>query len=295
MPKIMYTDKQFHSKTLKIIVQADLIIEEYQADGMDLTLRQLYYQFVARGIIPNSDAEYHKLGTIIGDARLAGLIDWTAIEDRTRNLKKNSHWDNPGQIIRSAAYGFQVDHWQGQKYRPEVWIEKEALIGVISRVCEELDVGHYACKGYVSLSEMWRSARRFSDMEQEGQTPVIIHLGDHDPSGMDMTRDISDRQYILSDFSGVEVKRIALNIDQVHQFNPPPNTAKLSDSRAKDYIRDYGYESWELDALEPRMLRDLIQETVLTYRDDELYNEVMEKEKEYKKTLNRIEENWETL
>jgi len=106
MPKIMYEPKNFRRRTLAMIQVANDIIEEYAAMGFSLTLRQLYYQFVARGLIPNSERSYKNLGVIINDGRLAGLIDWDAIEDRTRNLQGNPHWNDPASIVRSAASSF---------------------------------------------------------------------------------------------------------------------------------------------------------------------------------------------
>lgn len=292
MPKISYINKTFRQQSLDVIEQANEIIDEYQANGLDLTLRQLYYQFVSRGLIPNKQSEYKRLGNIISDGRLAGLIDWRAIEDRTRNLKSNQHWDDPGQIIRAASWGFKLNHWEGQEYYVEVWIEKEALIGVIENICRKIDVSFYACKGYVSQSEMWSAAQRLEDYNN----PVIIHLGDHDPSGIDMTRDIQDRHDLfLGNYVDFEVRRIALNIDQVEEFNPPPNPVKLTDSRCNGYISKYGNESWELDALDPTYLRNLIRDAVLPYRDEDIYKKVLEKEAEHKQILKKIEENWETL
>lgn len=293
MPKILYTDKVFSDAHMEIIEKADEIIEEYQDEGMNLTLRQLYYQFVARDIFVNDTKLYKRFGTIISDARLAGLIDWEAIEDRGRNLISNSHWDNPGQIIRAAYSSFQLDHWKGQDFRVEVWIEKEALIGVIAPICEELDVSYFACKGYVSLSEMWNASQRLIEASEDGQDPVIIHLGDHDPSGIDMSRDIYDRQRIFNNFLTVE--RIALNMDQIEEYGPPPNPAKLTDSRSNSYVSNYGHDSWELDALEPRKLRELIKNTVESYRDEHIYGEVILKEIEYKDTLAEIMENMENM
>ena len=293
MTKTAYIAKNFAPSSLDLIEQANDIIEEYQADGLKLTLRQLYYQFVSRDLIRNKQTEYKRLGGIISDARLAGLIDWEAIEDRTRNLNGNSHWSNPGEIIRAAARSFQLDHWEGQPHHVEVWIEKEALVGVIASICKDLDVNYFACKGYVSQSEMWSAAQRMRAYERSGQKPVIIHLGDHDPSGIDMTRDIGDRQGTF--WAGVEVNRIALNMDQVLAYNPPPNPAKLTDSRCKGYLDRYGDESWELDALEPRELRQLIREAVEYYRDDALYRAVLDQERKYKGILQHVEENWESL
>jgi hypothetical protein len=294
MAKIEYISKNFKSASLDLISQANDIIKEYQAQGFSLTLRQLYYQFVSRDLIPNRQSEYKRLGSIISDSRLAGLIDWEAIEDRTRELKELTHWTDPGSIVRAAARGFRVDHWEGQAIRPEVWIEKEALVGVIKDVCERLDVAYFACKGYVSQSEMWKASQRYKEREDCGQGTVIIHLGDHDPSGVDMTRDIDDRQNIFW-ATGCAVERIALTMDQVNQYDPPPNPAKLTDSRAGTYVKDYGYDSWELDALEPRVLSDLIADKVLEYRDESILEEVLEKERKYKAVLARVEQNWETL
>src|ERR1700722_6974774 len=112
---------------------------------------------------------------------------------------------------------------------------------------------------------------------QRGQRPIVFHLGDHDPSGIDMTRDNYDR---LSMFAGapVQVVRRALNMPQVEEYDPPPNPAKLTDSRARDYIDKYGDECWELDALDPAMLRDLIRDAVLRIRDREKWDAALAQE-----------------
>jgi len=126
--KICYTPRKFSASSLEVIDKANTIIGEYAAQGFDLTLRQLYYQFVARGYIPNKDTEYKKLGSIINDARLAGLVSWEAISDRTRFVRTNSHWEQPGEIIESARDSFRLNRWEGQGYRPEVWIEKDSML-----------------------------------------------------------------------------------------------------------------------------------------------------------------------
>ena len=292
MPKIAYKDKNFSPSSLSVIEQANEIIDEYVADGLKLTLRQLYYQFVSRDLIANKQSEYKRLGSIINDARMAGLVDWDSIEDRTRNLRSDSHWDDPGDIMKSVVSSFRLDRWEGQQYRVEVWIEKEALIGVIASICSELDVPYFACKGYVSASEMWNASQRFKYIFT-AQKPVIIHLGDHDPSGIDMTRDIDDRQNLFE--GSAIINRIALNFDQVEKYNPPPNPAKLSDSRASGYIAKYGAYSWELDALEPRTMRNLISDTIAQYRDNETHQNRLELENEYKSILRKVEANWKEL
>lgn len=296
--KIAYIEKRFAAKTQKLINLADNIIQEYAAQGFDLTLRQLYYQLVARDLIPNRQKEYKKLVKTISDARMAGLISWTAIVDRTRSLASNPHWDEPVEIIRSARASFALDKWEGQPYRPEVWIEKDALRGVISGVCSRLDVPHFSCRGYNSQSEMWRAAQRMRRHVINGQIPYIIHLADHDPSGIDMSRDIWGR--FLQFGLGVEgkdfhVKRIALNFDQVEQYSPPPNPAKLTDSRINSYSDQYGFDSWELDALEPAVISGLITTQIDRIADKGLLSEKAEQEEKYTLQLEKLEDNYEQV
>jgi hypothetical protein len=283
MPKIKYQDLPItrNAEQMALIKHANTIIRSYQAQGFDLTLRQLYYQFVSRGLLENTMQSYKRLGGIIVDGRLAGLIDWDAIVDRTRNLESLAHWGSPEAIVDAVSEQFRIDKWARQPHRVEVWIEKEALAGVFQRICEELDVPYFCCRGYTSVSEMWAAGQRLlkyrSSLKkqpngQRGQVPIILHFGDHDPSGIDMTRDIVDRLQLFSGFA-IAVERLALNMDQVQEYGPPPNPAKLGDSRSASYVDLYGEESWELDALEPSVLADLVREAVARFRDDELWAE----------------------
>lgn len=293
MPKIAYIEKNFRAATLATIDKANAIIDEYAAQGFDLTLRQLYYQMVARGYIENSDRSYKNFGNTIDDGRVAGLIDWSRIVDRTRNLRQNGHWDDPADIMRSVAASFKIDKWERQPYRVEVWIEKDALVGVIDGVCRDLDVPYFACRGYTSQSEMWGAARRLMHWRDAGQTPVILHLGDHDPSGIDMTRDIIDRLALFS--GGVDVERLALTWDQVKKNNPPPNPAKLTDTRAVGYVAEFGLQSWELDALDPATIARLIENAVASFRDDDLWDEAVEEEQRGLSQLGDTAKNWQAV
>jgi hypothetical protein len=293
LPKICYVPKRFTAPSVQIIEQANEIIAEYSAQGFDLTLRQLYYQFVSRDLISNQQKEYKRLGSIINDARLSGMIDWDSIEDRTRNLQRLSHWNSPSEILETCASQFKFDRWKYQEYRVEVWIEKDALVGVIEDVCNKHDVPYFSCRGYTSQSEMWVASRRLGLYHSAAQQiPVIIHLGDHDPSGIDMTRDITNRLNIFAP-GKISVDRIALNRDQIDAFNPPPNPAKTTDTRYQTYILEYGEESWELDALEPRVMVDLIEETIMKLKDKDAWAATIEREDEEKAKLQQIADNWE--
>jgi len=270
MSKIKYINKKFGAEALAVIAKANQIIADYTAQGFDLTLRQLYYQFVGRDLIENNEKSYKRLGSIIDDGRLSGLIDWSAILDRTRKVQSNPHWTSPAEIVSSCASQFRLDLWLHQPVRVECWIEKDALTGVIAGVCEGNDVPYFACRGYSSQSAMWRSAMRARENDDShNQRTVILYLGDHDPSGIDMTRDVKDRMALLSGNARIIVERLALNIDQVKQYHLPPNFAKLTDARADDYIAKFGESSWELDALEPSVLVHLIQIAIDKWRDED--------------------------
>lgn len=272
-----FIPKNFQGKSLLIVEQANTIIAEYQAAGFTLTLRQLYYQFVARGLLANKQQNYDKLGAIVSDARLAGLIDWDAIEDRTRFLRGHTTYASPADAIDKLHKRYRIDMWQHQTRRVEVWIEKDALLGVIEDVCSRWDVNYFACRGYASQSELYGAGKRIQyRREDEAQDTLVLHFGDHDPSGMDMTRDNCDR---LSLFAGgyVEVRRLALNMPQVRQYNPPPNPTKLTDSRANGYIADFGHECWELDALEPQVIAKIIEDEIRSELDINLWNAAVKK------------------
>lgn len=290
--KITYQRKNFAPATLDIIAKADAICREYAAQGYTLSLRQLYYQFVARGFIPNKQTEYKRLGGIVGDARLAGKLDWDWLEDRGREVEELNHWRSPEEILRAVADQYRTDRWARQEYRPIVLVEKDALSGVFEPVCRGLDVPLFACKGYTSLSALWKLGhQRLRQYVRGGQIPLILHFGDHDPSGLDMTRDIRDR---IATFVGsdVEVRRLALNMDQVDQYNPPPNPAKETDARFVGYVEAYGDQSWELDALDPTVLANLVRVAVLRVRDDDLWEEAEAGDRASRDHLDRVATHW---
>lgn len=288
-----FVAKAFQAKALATIDQANSILAEYRRQGFKLTLRQLYYQFVARDLLPNTLRSYKNLGSVVSDGRMAGLIDWDSIEDRLRSVERVATWDSPETILQAVAEQYKRDLWEGQMIRCEVWVEKDALTGVIEPTCRRLRVPWFACRGYVSQSAQYEAAQRFIEHFNAGAHRVVVfHLGDHDPSGIDMTRENREKINLLvrADETGqsVEFERLALNMDQVERYRPPPNPAKESDSRFGGYREEYGDESWELDALEPRVLASLISDAVTAEIDDDLWVEVAGREKAERAALGEI-------
>jgi hypothetical protein len=291
MPLIEYVPKRFGVLGEEMVQVAASICQEFADQGIDLTLRGLYYRIVARDLFPdsrrftkldtgrwvrddngtkNADPNYKWLGDIVNDARLAGRMDWNHLVDVTRSLRDLPHWDSPESIMDAVASQYRTQRWANQPKHVEVFVEKDALLGVLQGVCTRNDVPYFSCRGYTSQTAMWKAAQRLNDIADR-QDVVIIHLGDHDPSGVDMTRDIETRLNMFGCYP--DVRRIALNMDQVEQYDPPPNPAKITDSRSGPYIEEYGDESWELDALDPSVLTALIEEEILSHRDPDLWDQ----------------------
>lgn len=286
--KIAYKKCILRAAQLKVVEQANEILTEYEAQGYVLTLRQLYYQFVARDLVPNNLQSYKRIGGIANEARLGGLIDWEMLEDRTRGLEKLAAWDSPADIIDACAQQYRRALWNDQPYYVEVWVEKEALADVVEKACNVYRVPHLSCRGYVSQSEMWRASQRLIDEANSHDNLLILHLGDHDPSGIDMSRDIQDRLEMFLQGQSLEFKRIALNMDQVRKYKPPPNFAKTTDARFADYQSKFGTDSWELDALEPKVITELIQDHINDVLDTDAWEASKAREAREKKVLTKV-------
>lgn len=285
MPILKYSDYNPKQSARLLIDLANSILEDFDRQGYKLTLRQLYYQLVAKDVIENSQKSYDRVGKIISRARDAGMIDWKFIEDRTRVVQRHSHWDDGADFMRSVVPQYRHDLWQGQDTRVMVFVEKQALEQVVGRAASRWDVPYFANKGYLSSSSAWNVARNMMLLnEDKCQNWVILHLGDHDPSGIDMSRDIKERLENYARLSAkdkdrglkfleIEVRRIALNMDQVSEYDPPPNPAKQVDPRFKDYQEKFGDESWELDALQPSVINTLINDEIENIVDNEMFEE----------------------
>lgn len=290
-----YKPHRFNAAAQDTIEKANSVISEMRAEGYILTLRQLYYQFVRRNWIENTEKQYKRLGRTVTSAREAGIMDWLAIEDRGRTCYGPTSEEDPANVINGVEFGLRYDQWARQDHYLEVWVEKQALEGVIARPCNRFDVRYMACKGYLSASEAWRAGLRFQKALEDGKICHLIHLADHDPSGLDMTKDNANRLRLFAESHKAHVRRIALNMEQVDHYNPPPNPAKTTDSRFKAYTDLYGPESWELDALEPSVLDKLITDTINEYRDPNIWDDVLARQEDARAPLAALSEHWGTV
>lgn len=308
MPFFRYENWKPTAESIRLLDLANSVIEEFQRDGFTLTVRQLYYQLVGKDLIDNDTASYRMVLNVVRRGRRAGFIDWNAIEDRTRNLRDLSHWETAKEVVEGASKWFNLDLWKDQDNRPEVWVEKDALLGVVERVCQKNDVPFFSCRGFVSDSEAWIAAQRLNKWilgdrkrkdkgEKAAQVPYVLHLSDHDPSGVFMTEDLEKR---LGLFMGWKrpfpIIRLALTLAQIDEYGLPPNPAKKKDKRYKAYVAKYDTtSSWELDALSPAVIEGLIRGQLEKIRDAKKWKVRIKKEARFRDELGQIGEQWEDV
>ena len=275
--------KNYHNTTLELFTPIISILDSYQHQGLQVTLRQLYYQLVTKNIIKNQKNMYQKVGKLVKEGRMCGWIDWDVIEDRIRKPIMHSQWENIQHLLSSAAHSYRKDRHEEQRNYVEVWTEKDALSNIFAPITAEYHVHLIVSRGYNSTTAMYDTSLRFKEAQESGKNCYILYLGDHDPSGMDMIRDIDERiqEYGLS----INVKPISLTMEQIRNYNLPPNFAKLSDTRVKKYIKRFGKSSWELDALEPTVLHNLLRENIENLIDMEKYNRIIVQEESEKKRI----------
>lgn len=336
--------------------------DDFKNRGYRLTLRQLYYQLVSKELIPNHDKVYKKLGGILDDLRYSGNIDWNLFEDRGRVPYTPYYELSVEEAILSTARTYRLDRQLEQPFHIEVWTEKDAISGILRPVCSKFGVKMVVNKGYSSSTAMYQAYTRFIDKINDGHKIKILYFGDHDPSGLDMIRDIQDRidffiakggdfdierfhdwrenkGYLDADIIYIlrkhkltekEIKKyekaldtfeenhdhktceyfekvaylkeekpfqvipIGLTKKQINKFNPPPNPAKLDDPRAKWYVKEHGNISWEVDAIDPDVMKQIVEDNIIFNMDVSVFNSVIKREEKEVKLIKEIAEKYKT-
>lgn len=282
--KISYgKQKRLTKKRSALIESIDEIVNEYAEKGMRITVRQVYYQCVARKILDNNKRQYEKISDLIADGRLAGLLDWEMIEDRSRYKRENVHWDSPQQIIKTAAEQYRIDLRTTQPCYVEAWIEKDSLVSILEKTCSNLDVPCFSCRGFPSITALYEAAERFRDKDNA----IILYAGDHDTSGLKIPQVIKERLELFE--VNVQLQRIGLTLEQIQEFNLPPFPAKEKDNNFREYYQTTGLtQAWELDALPPDKLSELFENAIAKFTDFTELKRLREKEngdKSYFKNL----------
>jgi hypothetical protein len=302
-----FIEKRFSPEYAATIDQINAILDEYQAQGFTLTLRQLFYQFVARDIRPagvglehnlNSQKTYTYIQTVLGEGRLAGRIDWAMIEDRTRTTQRWPTWVDPASIVSDSVRDYAEDLWADQPRRVVVWIEKMAVANLVEAACRDWQVPYFPVRGYSSKVAMYDTGKELGEIiDADAGEPIVLYLGDHDPSGLNMV-DVARRD--LSMYAGavadIEVKPIALTMEQVLRYRPPPQRVKALDTRTPRYVAETGTEEcWELDALGPAVIDELLRAEIASYVDMRKWRAAQRREAENRDTLERVAERWDDV
>jgi hypothetical protein len=304
---IKYADRRFTPVALGVIADAVSILAEYQAQGYRMSLRGLYYQYIRRNLFPdsrlflipgsdppeytkNDQRNYKWLGDLISDARIAGMIDWDYMEDPTRDISGgDGGFASPAAAMRYLTRLYAITHWGDQDNHVELWVEKAALLPVLEPVARRWKISVLACKGSPSTSAMHEAALRLRRHEREGRKVTILYLGDHDPTGLDISRDIQDRLELFR--CDARVDRLALNIDQITD-DLPPSPAKVTDSRAAGYIALFGTDSWELDAMEPAVMDALADGAIQDLLDHAKWAARDAQEERERQQVLAVSDNW---
>ncbi len=280
----MKNKRKFYGRGEELIKMANEVLSDFYSRGFTTTVRSLFYQLVSRNVIANTEREYKNLGTLVKNARLNGRIPWKYIVDETRPIVSNNHWDSPQDLLLSAAEQFRVDLRASQHTIPEVWVEKTALIGVLKPICSHLDVKLLSVRGNPSITALHEAEERIIDRFRSDQVTTIFYLGDHDPTGIAIPKNIG--KFLDSDYA--KVMRIGLNIDQVNKYNLPPNPAKESDNNYKKYAQEFGPTCWELDALDPDVIIGLVKYGLDSITDWDLFHAQLELQELGRQTLRRM-------
>ena len=255
---------------------------------MKLILRQIFYRLVAGYEYPNTKSAYNQLSKQLVKARERGDVDATKFEDRSREFLGGDFQFNSLEEFVTYQFETFLDSpnyyatkvWTSQPEYVIVWIEKDALSRVVSTVADEYKVVTCPSRGYASYTYLREALARLP----EDKEITILHLADHDPSGLNMTRDLENRISEYSDLD-ITVERIALNYDQVQHYGLPPNPTKPADPRFQGYIAEYGNECWELDAIEPVELQRMVSAAIRNHIDFNIWNQTLEQIRQEREEL----------
>jgi hypothetical protein len=244
-------------KSLDLIEAMYTIAEAAQP----ITGRGVGYKLFTAGLIPSmATGEMQRVYRLLKEAREQDIIPWGWIVDESRQLERVSSWDDPEQYARCVINSYRRDYWDQQPVRLEVWSEKGTIRGVLKHVLDEYGVGFRVMHGFASATAVYDAAQG-----DDGRELIVLYVGDWDPSGLCMSeQDLPER---LSRYDGehVVLKRIALTRDQLAGLPSFPAADKKKDKRYKWFVKNFGNQCWEVDALDPNALRACVEDKILEH------------------------------
>jgi hypothetical protein len=222
------------------------------ADGRPMTVRQVFYQATVHGLMPKTESGYDQVQSDLVILRRTGQLRYDWLTDNTRWQRKPTTYDGIEEALEDTARLYRKSLWSRVGAYVEIWLEKDALAGVIYPVTSRYDVPLMVARGYASLSFLYEAASYINGLD----VPVFIyHLGDYDPSGVNAGEKIEETLRALAPAANITFKRLAVTPTQINRWSLPTRPTKQSDSRAKGF----GAVSVELDAIEPNRLRQIVE------------------------------------
>lgn len=236
-----------------------------------MTVRQVFYQATVRDLVEKSEAGYTKVQTDLVQMRRSGMLPYDWLADNTRWQRKPITFANPKQALEDAARFYRKALWHEVEAYVEVWLEKDALAGVVMPITSAYDVPLMVARGYASLSFLHTAAEHIGHLDVP---TYIYHFGDFDPSGVDAGEKIRETLKEMAPDANISFQRVAVTPAQIDAWNLPTRPTKATDSRAKKF----GAISVELDAIEPGMLRYLVEDVIQYHLPAEQFKVLKEAE-----------------
>ena len=249
-----------------------------------VTVRQTYYHLVTRGLIAKTEGEYKStVCRLMSEMRRAGMLPYKWVADNTRWMRKPRTYGSAEDCLRETARLYRRDLWRDAETHVEIWLEKEALAGVLMDVTEEWDVPLMVTRGYASQSFLYSAAQM---IEASDAFVALYHFGDHDPSGRDIDRAIvaGIEECGPIEFVDFSFERVAVTSEQIDAFDLPTRPTKRTDTRA----RTFSGESVEVDAIPPSKLRELCRDVIESHVDADRWRTLQTVEDEERRILERI-------
>jgi hypothetical protein len=267
------------------MVQLDESLMELLEEDHPQTVRGVFYQATVRGWVPKSEAGYRTVQRALMLLREHGELPFDHIADSTRWMRKPRTFDDMEEALDNASRYYRKAIWNDQGVAVEVWMEKDALAGVVYEITAKWDVQLMVTRGYSSLSFLHQSAMALADEDR----PCFIYcLGDHDPSGVDISRNVERRLRQYAPDAEIHFNRIAVTPEQITEWDLPSRPTKVTDTRAKGFDG----ESVELDAIPAWRLRQLVLECISMHIDPVALESTRKIEAAEKNTLINFRKRW---
>lgn len=255
-------------------------IQDIAADYDRLSIRQLYYQLVSRGVLEKTEPAYKRVCDASAQMRLSGALPYGKIADGHRVRRAVFAHDGVADALEAAQLLYRRNMWSTQPVHVEIWTEKDALTGVILPVCNRYGVTYVATRGFPSVTLMYESAQ---ELQRMGKSARVLYFGDHDASGHQISANLEPA--LRQHGADVTVERVALNLDQVDGWGLPTRPGKRSDTRHAAFAKRFGDASVELDAVPPDVLTDLVATAIEAHMDEAEWFRMRDVERAERQTL----------